>query len=337
MDRSHFLEARLAYSDLRLDELKTEIAGAVSDLELPDLTIFCVGSFARGEGGEHSDIDLFFAYPKNPRKSARPHTNELHLFGRLIDIIGEKGFQPFSGDAQFLQTSALRKVHKHLGGRKDDQSNYFTQRMLMLLESRCLHGDQAYDEILRKTIDWYFHDAEKHPTQFEPWALINDIERYWRTLLLNYENANFLKRKRDPELNENLEAERRVRKFKLKFSRATTCFATIAAIASRSEPHSRDSLADLVSLTPLARIELAAKQMPAIRGQAERLFDDYAWFLEQTSQTKEQLRSSFNSTADRNEKRLRARRYGDTLFELLSTIDQNRPDESRRLVRHLVV
>lgn len=334
MPGSDYLVQRERYSASRLQVLADRIATVTSDLDLQGLTIICAGSYARAEASEHSDIDLFFTYGQAPAAS-RPNTNELRLFGRLIDLNAELEYPPFSRDALFLKTLDANAMRPHLGGPRDDESNYFTMRMLTLLESRCVFGEANYEAIVAEFIDAYCVDAHKHPDDFEPWALINDIKRYWDTLLLNYENANYRDRTKDPELDEDPEVERRVRRFKLSFSRATTCFATIAALASQGAAHTAESLRTLVELTPRARLQKTAENMPKVRGTVEELMESYSWFLEQTGRTKEDLRAQLET--ERDVYRQKAENYGDLTFDLLKQISDLRDPSRRNLLRYLVV
>ncbi|WP_169743993.1 nucleotidyltransferase domain-containing protein [Cellulomonas cellasea] len=337
-------------SDMRLAQLAQALEGAIAGkqdgrtsgtpVEIGDMTIFCAGSFARGEGSPHSDIDLFFAYPDDGAAPDLPRTNELKLFGRLIDVVDELGFPPFSRDAMYLESVRTNSLMPHLGGPKDDDTNFFTLRMLMLLESRCLVGRESYNAIVSQILDWYFYDAPKHEEDFEPWALYNDIIRYWRTMLLNYENANFRKRgapegERADEAER--QAERRARKFKLSFSRATTCFATIAAIAAAERPATKQSITELVAISPMARLQTVPRSVPATAPIVNLLTHDYEWFLSQTAQSKADLHAAMSDDESRKGLSERARVYGDRLYELLCAIDSNRTSGARGLVRYLVV
>jgi len=77
--------------------------------------------------------------------------------------------------------------------------------------------------------------------------------------------------------------------------------------------------------------------MPATQPVVQELISEYQWFLEQTSKSKDELRSSFANDSNRREKRTRARDFGDKLFQLLLVIAAERPEEKRNLIRHLVV
>lgn len=297
-------------------------------MQLEGLTIFTAGSYARLEASSHSDIDLFFTY--HPISLDYRHTNELKLFGRLIDVIEDMGFPALSNDAQYLQTHSVGDILTHLGSPDDDASNRFTLRMLLLLESKPLWGDDEYYAAIRSIITAYYRDFPQHADDFQPWFLINDIVRYWKTLLLNYEN------KRNRGDSEQKARAQRVRNFKLKFSRMTTCFATLASLGSFSKTVAEDDVFLLVQLTPLDRLKGVGERVPG----AARLIDDaiemYSWFLEQTSLPTEALESRFDSTEGRQMMFRKADDYGSLMYDILSVIDAESKRASK-FMRFLVV
>lgn len=336
MGDSSFLADRQKHSSDRLAELSSRLAEITSDLELDGLSIICAGSYARGEASEHSDIDLFFAYVNKP-SSTRPNTNHLRLFGRLIDLNEQMGFPPYSRDAHFLKTLNAAAMRPHLGSPQDDESNYFTMRMLTLLESACVLGEESYESIVGGFIEAYCADVGRHPDEFWPLALVNDIRRYWLTLLLNYENANYRERTQDPEMDEDPEVERRVRRFKLSFSRKMTCFASLAAIASQQAPHTEATLRGLVGLSPRDRLLRVAEDMPATRVIVDRIMSLYIWFLEQTGKSKEELRAVFSREEAHTGYTEKVEEFGKSIFDLLCEIDHQRGADRPPLLRHLVV
>ena len=319
-------ETREAYSRERLRELGEHIVSATSHIELSDLAIFTVGSYGRLEASNHSDIDLFFVRgPGNPRVDRR--TNELRLFGRLIDVVAELGFPVLSNDARYLQSHSSRKVLKHMGSAVDDSRNYFTTRMLLLLESRCIQGDASYAQLIDEILWAYYRDFPTHQEDFRPWYLLNDIMRYWNTLLVNYEN----KRNRRPS---DGDLRPRVRNFKLKFSRLTTCFATVCAIGSSRLPTNVETLKEIVSITPRQRLIRVTDDIPALTPSVDRILDVYAWFLEQTALSTSELEDKFQSRAQRTEMFEKASDYRALFYDLLLEIDA-RGKES--LLRALVI
>jgi predicted nucleotidyltransferase len=324
---SDIFDQRRAYSLDRITELTSAIDKLTEPIELADLTIFTVGSYGRLEASSHSDIDLFFVYGPSDASKEQRRTNELRLFGRLIEKVADLGFPKLSNDAQYLQSHEAKKVLKHLGSAVDDSRNYFTTRMLLLLESRSLYGDASYNHVVKAMLDSYYRDYPTHEENFRPWFLLNDIMRFWKTLLLNYENKR--NRADDPS-----DPKPRVKNFKLKYSRATTCFATICAVGASSGPVGLHEMVDIVSVTPRERLLRVAVDMPQLEDAVARVLDDYAWFLEKTGLPTEELEGLFVEKQSKTEMFARASDYGQKLFSLLQQIDAN---SKSPLMRVLVV
>lgn len=319
--------ARKDKAETVLAELQTRVEKATSGVSLKGLSIFTVGSYGRLEASGHSDIDLFFIYEKESPKETR-RTNELKLFGRLIDIVEGMGFPDLSNDAQYLESHVIEEVLENLGSPSDDARNYFTMRMLLLLESRCIYGHDSYSRVITEIVDSYYRDYPSHENSFRPWFLLNDIMRFWKTLLLNYEH-----RRNRPTDNPN-DPKPRVRNFKLKFSRATTCFATICAIGSSPAPVTVDDIRHLVSITPRERLARVAENMPGTKSQVELILDDYAWFLSQTALPTEDLEKLFMNADSKREMFKRADDYARKLYDLLTAIDA---ETDGQLLRALVL
>jgi hypothetical protein len=254
----------------------------------------------------------------------------LQLFGKVIDIGKELRFPPFSNDCQYLHTLNTDDILKNLGNSTDDHGNYFTARMLLLLESRCLYGNDTFDKIKRRIIKSYFKDYPDHKRSFQPMFLLNDICRFWKTLLLNYEN----KRKIN-EVSKQKKVKQKVRNFKLKYSRMTICFASIAALGSHGAPVTEKQVFEITTLTPRARLQSIAERIPDTKDHIARLLDEYSWFLDMTGVPTQALERRFSDEGKRAEMFKKANRYGDSMFELLNIID--RSSSKLRLLRNLVI
>ncbi len=319
-----YLASRKTYALNRLVSLEEEVTKAATGIQLENLTIFTVGSYGRLEASPESDIDLFFVYGTKSSMESR-RTNEMRLFGRLIDAVERLGFPALSNDAQYLESHLVDDVLESLGSPKDDASNFFTMRMLLLLESRNVYGDAVFDEVIDEIIQSYYRDFPKHEDNFRPWFLLNDIMRFWKTLLLNYEH------RRNRSENSNNPAPR-VKNFKLKFSRATTCFATIAAIGSFHGSVQAADIKEMVGMPPLQRLAKVAENIPELSLDVDEIIEEYVWFLEQTALPTADLESKFSSREDKLRMFKRASSYGAKLFELIRKIDETSPGLLRALV-----
>lgn len=333
------LTERAQESAARLELLRKSVAEKAGDVAPQDLAIFCAGSYARLEASEHSDIDMFFVYGPEASRSGKK-VAEIQLFSRLIEIAEDMAFPEFSNDGQYLHTMSCDDVHEHLGSPTDDAQNLFTMRMLMLLESKCIYGQDSFAAVQRSIIEAYYRDYPDHQSSFEPWFLLNDIGRFWKTLLLNYENKRNQRpdeHETDPAVNELRKNKQKVKNFKLKYSRMTTCFATIGALASFQEAITMDNVFDLVQLTPQERLATIVERIPTVETEVERLLESYAWFLEQTAQTTAGLLAGFAEKELRKERFDKANEYGDLMFALIRAIAQAKDSAGERLLRFLVI
>lgn len=150
----------------------TELTQALKNLSelnaFEQLTVFVTGSYARKEASQFSDIDLFFLLDCNLANVSSPNTKRLRLFSKIIEIADGMKFPAFSNDGQFLDILEYPNMEEELGGINDDHSNYFTARMLMLLESNPVFGEATYEKILTNIVQAYFRDYKHHPENFLP-------------------------------------------------------------------------------------------------------------------------------------------------------------------------
>ncbi len=85
-----------------------------------------------------------------------PRTSTLRLFARLVEIADDMSFPKFSNDGQFLEIIEKPKILNELGSPNDDHHNYFTARMLMILESKCVYGESDHEAIMKDILGAYF-------------------------------------------------------------------------------------------------------------------------------------------------------------------------------------
>jgi len=322
---------RASYSQTRLKELGNRIGKIPVISDYTNLTIFGAGSYARHEASKYSDIDLFFLCKEKRMDLSEPHTNELRLFGKLIEIVDDMDFPEFSNDCEYLKIQHSPEILEYIGSPNDDNENYFTARMLLLLESTCLYGDDTYNDIIREIVGSYFKDYPDHKETFQPIFLLNDICRFWKTLLMNYEH-----KRRGSDESEPEKTKQKVRNFKLKFSRMTTCFATIASLCSYSIPVTEEQVIEQTRLTPRKRLEDILTRMPKAEKAVQEVLDRYAFFLDKTGLTTDKLRSHFSDKQKRTDMFKVANEYGASMFSLLQVIDNSHKDNSKFL-RYLVI
>lgn len=276
------------------------------------MCVYATGSYARNEAGTHSDIDLFFVHEGSPHKFPVPRLLELRLFARVIEIGETMTFPTFSNDGEFLKVIFLEDMLEKMGGREDDSQNYFTARMLLLLESAPLVNEALYGEMLSGIVHAYFRDYPDHTADFRPVFLINDVIRFWKTLCLNYEH-----RRNRSDTNNSRRRAQQVKNFKLKFSRLMTCFGTVVAVCAKPSPIEPADILALTRLTPLERFLGATREVGPLADLREEIVRDYEWFLSATALTTEELHARFESEEQRRELFRRADVFGDRIYQAL--------------------
>lgn len=313
--------------------------------------VYAVGSGGRREMSASSDLDLFLVQAGADVPS---RTDEVLLQSAVIRAQERVGLPPPSNDASFLKLHTAATLRERLGEPADDVENTFTVRMLLLLESRPLFGEGVYEQIVDEALDAYWVNAAWHPDDYLPFLLVNDVIRYWRNVLLNYEYKNSRKEREqqlatrsgptgepDPERTRRAKAERWLRSYKLRFGRCLTCYATLALLlaeagfreASSGRAHvAREIAREMVKLTPLERLQRVARLAPARSARVQELVERYVSALDVLATPRDELVERFGTGDFRRARLSEAEVFGDRVFELLQELGQG-----GRLYRYLLV
>ena len=172
----------LAAARLRARTTRRDLARAVDARVPEDTSVVVFGSLARDEFGGESDIDwtLLVDGPSDPG-----HLAAAQALGRAIHCHGrEPGREGTFGSLAFSH----ELIHR-IGGEDDTNSNT-TRRILLLLESAPLGRRAAYDRVLGNVL-WRYLDEDRglwtgSGRAKVPRFLLNDISRYWRTMLVDF-------------------------------------------------------------------------------------------------------------------------------------------------------
>lgn len=250
----------------RLSDVRKELADHTEMFSDYSAFAYCAGSLGRGDVGAQSDLDLFLVTTR--AENEKEKLKEIRLINSAIEVNERLNYGPFSNDGRFLKVYSLAEMLTVVGAPYDDSENLFTARMLLLLESKCVLGNQLYEEALNKIIEHYFRDSVGKQS-FHPLFLLNDLLRYWRTLCLNYEQT-----RSDPD------RPWRKKNINLKFSRMLTVFGTILPILAE-QMHSADCIISLLGLNPHERLSrgLDALNDPSMLEEYKQFLDDYESFL----------------------------------------------------------
>ncbi|WP_200340079.1 nucleotidyltransferase domain-containing protein [Rhodovibrio sodomensis] len=232
--------------------------------------VYATGSYGRLEATNESDLDLFIVgLPSfegqdsdNSSGGREPQRylnrlDEIVVKADLIEAIKSLGLPDFDGDGEYLLHYTGSKLIKNLGTPEDDVQNTLTARLLLLLESQPLVGQDVYQTVVDDVVAKYWRDYEDHRDEFVPTFLVNDVMRLWRTFCVNYEART----KTEPEKQK---VKRRVKNYKLKHNRMLTCFSAILSLLVKyrgeGTVHPQDFI-NFVNMTPTYRLEWVAENV----------------------------------------------------------------------------
>jgi predicted nucleotidyltransferase len=274
------LEERKEFSENQIIEVGSKIQQIENIETFNECCIFVCGSYGRKEAHDESDLDLFFInFDLNGQSKPPSKVDEILLFADLIKIIKALSFPDFSNDGEYLKIHSLNEILGNLGSPKDDYSNYFTTRMLLILESLSIYNNHLHEKIIKESIKKYFVDFEDHQDNFRPIFLINDIIRFWKTMCLNYENKRLI-----PSESPEEKSKRHLKNLKLKFSRLTTCFSMVIPLSCETKkPFTEEIIFELTKLPPLERLERCAHENNC-KKEYQNLADKYLSLLDKVSQ-----------------------------------------------------
>jgi predicted nucleotidyltransferase len=309
-DRKEKSEEKLAQLGEVITDEKSNPQSVLNSLEI---SLFGAGSIGRKEIGAKSDLDIFIIADKSIGS-----LDKYKLFAKIIEINNRLSFPDFSNDGQFLKIHELESMIKALGSPNDDSENFFTARMLLILEGIPLCNGNYFEKHLNAIVSNYFRDASDHNSDFRPLFLLNDLLRYWRTLCLNYE-----------QIRNRQDRPWRKKNINLKFSRMLTVFATVLALIVRKTDV--ETFKYLCRMTPLERLANALDTLDAtdLHDRFQQFLDDYEFFLslkeqeniEQKIMADPTIKARIDSAAER---------FSDFLYS--SVTHQNIPEAYRRFL-----
>ncbi|MBX3259759.1 MAG: hypothetical protein KF782_08710 [Labilithrix sp.] len=336
----NFFDDRAASTRTTLEHLARRIEDDLGEdaerVLAADTCIYVVGSGGRGEMSRHSDADLFVA-----RVRRDPSDVDAFLVRQAIArALFKLGLPPPSQGGSFLKMHTAEDLRRRLGTPEDDAGNTLTARMLLLLESQPLLGAEAYGVLVNVVLEAYWTDAAARAETFQPFALVNDVVRYWRILLLNYVAKN-AERETLRESQSERDAQRALRSYKLRFSRCMTCFSVLASLLAVTAEGgvSKEAVLDVIRRTPVERLRaLRAASGPSrdrVERHVETLLRLYEQFLKTTDQEKSALLEALKDPELARRRIQEGREFGDAMFELLQGLGHD--GRARELFRHMVV
>ena len=316
------LELRRKTTRERLEALQGKLTAAAALAE-GKACVYVTGSFGRGEASPYSDLDLFIVgrttgEGENARR-VLGRLDEICIKADLIEATRSLGIKDFDGDGEYLDHYTVDALIKTLGHPEDDVSNTFTARMLMLLESKPLFGDDVYWEAVEKVLDSYWQDYADHKSDFVPAFLANDVLRMWRTFCVNYEARTA----REPEIKK---AKRKLKNYKLKHARLFTCYSALAyllAVFGAKNTVAPTDARDMVKLDPITRLDALVRDFGCDETKVEKLVNIYETFLTNTDAPEADLVAKFIEPAFGKRLFAEASEFGNAMWELLESVGKN--------------
>jgi hypothetical protein len=138
-----------------------------------ETSVVLMGSWGRAEVTAESDDDFMVLVQGAERSSIEPS-------GEAVRSVLDRapGNQGIFGDPVFSDNLA-----QNIGLDADDNAN-LTRRMLFLLESIPVTGNEVYRDVRDEVLGRYLDESIKpyRPPRF----LLNDVVRYWRTICVDF-------------------------------------------------------------------------------------------------------------------------------------------------------
>jgi hypothetical protein len=150
--------------------------GATSRLDdtRADVSVVLFGSWGRRELTEHSDDDWLLLVEREGEAEAE--------LTAVREILGGGSREP-GLQATFGVASSAEDLVQHIG-LDDDHNRNLTRRMLLMLESVPVAGDDIHRRCWLAVLDRYL--AESRTDRRPPRFFLNDVIRYWRTIAVDF-------------------------------------------------------------------------------------------------------------------------------------------------------
>jgi predicted nucleotidyltransferase len=282
----------------RLEEVRSEFEKEWPRLD-PNTTIYVVGSAGRMEMSESSDLDPCIvtnvgSEPNNDGTAAASTTAHVkEILSALRKSIVAVGIPDLDANGKHAEPVTAASLVQDLGSPDDDSGGAMSKRILLLLESKPLVHSVAYDRLKYACIQAYWKNEESHKDDYLPIVLVNDIVRYWRTVLLNHESRIREKLAKDVSGKANELALRRYSSFKLRIPRCLSCFsALLYLLHSTSNDKSSvtpDQVVTMVEMTPLERLASLVGTSTTVDEMVKSARQLYLKYLEISGKGKEDL------------------------------------------------
>ncbi len=264
-------------------EQQEKLQGALRGFDSNDTSIVVFGSLARGEATEESDVDwtLLVDGIADPE-----HMKSALIIKAKINELYKKKPGP---EGTFGTLAFSHQILNVIGGEDDSNANT-TRRILLMLESKALGNQYAWDRVQRNVLKRYVTEDRglwiAGKERGVPLFLLNDIARYWRTMVVDFAYKQHSRGNKGYALrNIKLGMSRKL----IYMAGLLACFNCDFGISQedwQAIAAKKDALFLVDHLLPAMRmspLELVAGQLApfeSLHSAAKHLFDAYDAFLE---------------------------------------------------------
>jgi predicted nucleotidyltransferase len=233
------LEKAAQVSQELLERAKQDLVERVplpDDEALPlDVVIF--GSVARQEVSDESDFDYLVVAHGLPGLLRDRETGEdVQATRKLLAAVEDLrtaviNLHDPGATGMFGQIVSAPDLIERIGLEKDTNETH-THRILLLEESVSIYQPHLREQLLRAMLERYLDDYRAEPKVGVPRFLLNDVERYWRTICVDYQAKYWSKLplRYQAELDEDASYGWGLRYFKLLLSRKLTFVGTVTSL-----------------------------------------------------------------------------------------------------------
>jgi predicted nucleotidyltransferase len=169
-------------AEAQMERVQDVVTRGEAPIDSEDISVVVFGSLARGEWTAGSDLDWTLLIDG---QADHRHALTAHELAKAIDAEQFRG----PGTTGVFGNMAFSPSLIHQIGGDDDTNQNTTRRLLLLLESRPVNRTDAYDRVIKAILSRYLHDYRRFRIGI-PHFLLNDLQRYWRTMCVDYAFKN---------------------------------------------------------------------------------------------------------------------------------------------------
>ncbi len=200
------------------------------------LDVVLLGSAARYELTGESDFDFLVIAHGIPGLVEDPVTKQpvaatRKILAALQDLQKGEGLAGAGATGMFGQIVSAPDLIERIGLEKDTNETH-SHRILLLEESVSIYQPALREGLVRAMLDRYLDDYRTEPKEGVPRFLLNDVERYWRTMCVDYQAKHWrqLPLRFREALDPEAEFDWGLRYFKLLISRKLTFVGTVTSL-----------------------------------------------------------------------------------------------------------